>query len=71
MIEQAANSVTLPDGYSGHTANCLIEPLAVDGTCVKLRVAASDYLIRWVTKTKYCDLVRAAGARQTTLWEDV
>lgn len=43
------NTITLPSGYNGHTVECYIKPLEVDGNMVKLRVVRSEHLIRWIS----------------------
>ncbi len=42
--------VSLPDGYNGHTANFIGEPVQRDGNLVKLRCAGRgrEHLIRWI-----------------------
>ncbi|MBC8641673.1 hypothetical protein IAG25_33140 [Caballeronia sp. EK] len=62
--------VCLPDGYNGHTVNCLVEPIARDGSLVKLRVAerGREHLIRWVADA---DLQAAIASQIATAkaWE--
>jgi hypothetical protein len=41
-------TISLPDGYAGHTVECEADPIESDQTCSKLRVAGSPYLFRWV-----------------------
>jgi len=68
--QAAAFIVTLPDGYHGHTAAFLAEPIARDGALVKLRVAGRgrEHLIRWIAET---DLNAAVAAQVTSAkaWE--
>jgi hypothetical protein len=42
--------VSLPDGYNGHTVNCIGEPVERDGNLVKLKCAerGREYMIRWI-----------------------
>jgi len=40
-------TVTLPDGYNGHTVECLLDPIEQDGDMVKLQVKCSS-MIKWV-----------------------
>jgi len=44
--------VALPDGYNGHTADFLVEPIARDGALVKLKAAerGREHLIRWIVE---------------------
>jgi hypothetical protein len=48
-------TITLPDGYNGHTLRFAAEPIAVAGNSVKLHVAepGKEYLIRWTHKDDY------------------
>ena len=49
-------TITLPDGYRGHTIKCYIEPI-IDETngAVKLQVAeeGKEYMFKWVYKDQY------------------
>jgi hypothetical protein len=62
--------VSLPDGYNGHTVGCLVEPIARDGSLVKLQVAGRgrEHLIRWIDSA---DLQTAIAAQIATAqaWE--
>lgn len=42
--------VSLPDGYNGHTANFISEPVERDGNHVKLKCAerGREYMTRWI-----------------------
>ncbi|NIF40137.1 hypothetical protein F3J14_04315 [Burkholderia sp. Tr-862] len=42
--------ISLPDGYNGHTANFVGEPVERDGNHVKLKCAerGREYMIRWI-----------------------
>lgn len=46
------NTITLPDGYNGHTAKFYTEPLEIDGNLVKLQCAepGKEYMFRWARK---------------------
>lgn len=53
MREQTAGLiVALPDGYNGHTADFLVEPIERDGALVKLKAAerGREHLIRWIVE---------------------
>lgn len=41
------DTITLPDGYNGHTCRVYTKPIEVDGNLAKLRVVGSTYLFRW------------------------
>lgn len=45
----AATTITLPDGYNGHTVELYAEPIRRDGDHVLLRCAepGREFLIRW------------------------
>lgn len=45
------NTITLPDGYNGHTARFYSRPIAIDGDLVKLQCAelGKEYMIRWAS----------------------
>ena len=47
------NTITLPDGYNGHTVECDATPIAEDGNMVKLRVTGSSYLFTWVRREEW------------------
>ncbi len=47
------NTITLPDGYNGHTVECDATPIAEDGNMVKLRVTGSSYLFTWVRRADW------------------
>lgn len=46
-------TITLPDGYMGHTEAFCAEPLLVDGRGVKVAVAGREWLIRWTSIDEY------------------
>ena len=52
------NTITLPDGYNGHTVECDATPIAEDGNMVKLRVTGSSYLITWVRRVDWEKLTK-------------
>ncbi|KND62297.1 hypothetical protein BVER_01758c [Candidatus Burkholderia verschuerenii] len=62
--------VNLPDGYNGHTANFIGEPVQRDGHLVKLRCAGRgrEHLIRWIDES---DLQAAIAAQiaSAKAWE--
>lgn len=42
-------TITLPDGYNGHTVECYAKPLEIgDDGLAKLRVVGSTYLIKFI-----------------------
>lgn len=41
---QPQKTITLPDGYNGHTVECYTTPLEVKDGVAKLRVKGSSYL---------------------------
>lgn len=45
------NTITLSDGYNGHTARFYSRPIAIDGNLVKLQCAepGKEYMIRWAS----------------------
>lgn len=47
-------TITLPDGYNGHTAKSYTEPVQRDGNLVKLMCAepGKEYMIRWAEYAK-------------------
>ncbi len=47
------NTITLPDGYNGHTVECDATPIEDDGNLLKLRVTGSPYLFRWVRRAEW------------------
>ncbi len=49
------DTITLPDGYNGHTVECYRTPIETDGDLVKLRVVGSAYLFRWAYKDEIED----------------
>jgi hypothetical protein len=51
-MKMKMQTITLPDGYNGHTVKCYVEPIEVDGNLVKLQVAEPDkkYMFRWARK---------------------
>ncbi len=51
-------TIELADGYNGHVAKFVAEPIAIDGDLVKLQCAepGKDYMIAW----KYADQVAEA-----------
>jgi len=51
------STVTLADGYNGHTARFYTKPLETDGDLVKLACAepGREYLIRWAHKQTVCE----------------
>ena len=52
ILNDNAETITLPNGYNGDTVECLLNPvLDEDTSCVKLRVKNSPYLFRWVAKS--------------------
>ena len=58
----ALDTITLPDGYNGHTVECDIYPvLDIDKTSVKLRVTGSDYLFRWCPIEDWIEAYNALG----------
>ena len=44
-------TITLPDGYNGHTSEFYAEPIETDGLLVKLQNVDKPYMIRWARKT--------------------
>lgn len=57
-------TITLPNGYNGHTTQCYTTPILEDwGTTVRLQVAdkGSEYMSRWVYRDQYDRLVNNAG----------
>lgn len=49
----AKETVTMPDGYNGHTVRLYTKPLETDGPLAKLACAApgKEYMIRWARKS--------------------
>lgn len=49
----AKETVTMPDGYNGHTDKFLVAPIETDGHLAKLACATpgKEYMIRWVRKS--------------------
>ena len=43
-------TITVPDGYNGHTVTLNADPIRTEGGCVLLRCAepGREYLVRWV-----------------------
>lgn len=49
-------TITLPDGYRGHTIECYVEPIYDETNgAVKLQVAekGKEYMFKWVYKDQY------------------
>lgn len=53
-----ATVIQLPDGFNGHLADFIAEPIAVDGSLVQLRCAVPGR--EWMTAWKDVDDVNAA-----------
>lgn len=52
-------TITLPDGYNGHTVKCYTGVLEEMGNTVKLQVAepGKEYMIKWCYKDRYEGLI--------------
>lgn len=48
-----AQTITLPDGYNGHTVELHAEPLSVERGMVMLAVVGREWLIKWVSLGVY------------------
>ena len=57
--EEYLKTITLPNGFNGHTVECFTHILEVMGSTVKLQVAeyGKEYMIKWYYKDVYYNLV--------------
>lgn len=54
IVEQVVSepTITLPDGFNGHTVECCATPVLTEGNLEKLHVVGSGHLFRWYLRTK-------------------
>lgn len=59
----AKETVTMPDGYNGHTVKLYTTPIETDGHLAKLACAVpgKEYVIRWARKS---DIKKALKEQQ-------
>ena len=49
-------TITVPDGYNGHTVECEKKPIEITDTSVKLQVVNS-YMIKYIDKNEWLKLI--------------
>lgn len=52
-MDKAAKTITLPDGYNGHTVRLNVEPVKRAEGMVMLSVYGAEWLIKWVPLDVY------------------
>jgi hypothetical protein len=51
--DRKPSTITVPDGYNGHTVDLCTMVVKQDEHCVQLRVKNAPYLVRWMYKADY------------------
>lgn len=64
-------TITLPDGYNGHTIECYAKPVWSDGVIAKLAVVGSAYLIKYALVKDLPPNTACTGLAPTAAQENI